>query len=356
MSPSASPLPTLPEQARADRRVRAWLFTVAALVFAMVVVGGATRLTDSGLSITEWKPIMGAIPPLSDADWQEAFQKYQQIPQFHQVHKTMTIEGFKFIFWWEWAHRFLGRIIGAVFALPLLYFFARGRLRPGLGGKLSGLLALGALQGAIGWYMVSSGLVDRVEVSEYRLALHLFTALLIFGLLLWTAFGLADETKRRDVAGLTSPERGLAPVLVAAVYLQIVLGALVAGLRAGLAYNTWPTMDGAWIPEGLFRLSPLWTNFFENETLVQFNHRLVAYTVLALALVQAIALIRSRDRHEMTGSAALVLAAALAQVILGIATLLLAVPLWLGLLHQAGAVIVLALAIRHWHLTRTGIA
>lgn len=334
----------------ADRRVRRWLFAVAMLVFAMVVVGGATRLTDSGLSITEWKPIVGAIPPLSESDWAEAFQKYQQIPEFHHVNRSMTLEGFKVIFWWEWGHRFLGRIIGLAFALPLLVFWARGDLRPGLGGQLTGLLALGGLQGAIGWYMVSSGLVDRVDVSQYRLALHLGTALLIFGLLLWTAFGLG--ARGASPGGLSAGERRFAPVVAGAVFVQILLGAFVAGLKAGLAYNTWPTMDGAWLPDGLLRLSPLWLNLFENETLVQFNHRLGAYVVLGLVVAQAVSLWRSRDRHAAAGSAMLVLAAVVAQAGIGIATLLLAVPLWLGLLHQAGAVIVLGLAVRHWHIVR----
>lgn len=340
--------------ARNDGAVRAWLLAVAALVLAMVTVGGATRLTDSGLSITEWKPILGAIPPLNDADWNDAFQKYQQIPEFHRVNKTMTLEGFKFIFWWEWAHRFLGRFIGLAFAVPLAVFWARGMLRDGLGGKLAGLFALGGLQGAIGWYMVSSGLVDRVDVSQYRLALHLGTAFLILSLLLWTAFSLAPSDRPQNVGGLTPWQRRLAPLLVMVVFLQVVLGALVAGLKAGLAFNTWPTMDGAWVPDGLMRMAPWWINLFENETLVQFNHRLVAYAVLALAAAQAVSLWRSRGVHDVAGSAMLVLAAVLAQVALGIATLLYAVPLWLGLVHQAGAVIVLGLALRHWHLTRHG--
>ena len=339
-----------------DGAVRLWLYAVAALVFLMVVVGGATRLTDSGLSITEWKPIMGAIPPLTDAAWQEAFSKYQQIPEYHHVNKGMTLEGFKLIFWWEWGHRFLGRLIGLAFGLPLVVFWLQGALRPGLGSKLAGIFMLGALQGAIGWYMVMSGLVDRVDVSQYRLALHLLVAFLILALLLWTAFGLAKPSEMATRPLLTEGQARMAPVLVGLVLMQIALGALVAGLKAGLAYNTWPLMDDALVPDGLLRLEPRWINLFENETLVQFNHRLVAYAVALIALVQAVSLWRSRTAGRARRTAAVALLAVLAQVAIGIATLIAAVPLWLALLHQAGAAIVLALALRHWHMVRHGYA
>ena len=333
-----------------DGWVRLWLFGVAGLVFAMVIVGGATRLTDSGLSITEWKPILGALPPLTDADWHDAFTKYKQIPEYRHVNPNMTLEGFKFIFWWEWAHRFLGRVIGIAFALPLAFFWWKGALRAGMGGKLAGLFALGGLQGAIGWYMVSSGLVDRVDVSQYRLALHLSVAFLIYALLLWTAFSLGGERSRAMAIAPMPWQTRLAPLLVLLVFVQVFLGALVAGLKAGLAYNTWPAMDGALVPEGLFRMQPWWINVFENETLVQFNHRLAAYAVFALALTQVWVWRREERASVLRSSAALVGAGVLLQVVLGIATLLMAVPLWLGLLHQAGAAIVLGLALRHWYL------
>ncbi len=344
------------EAADGDPAVRLWLFVVALLVLAMITVGGATRLTDSGLSITEWKPIIGVIPPLSMADWQDAFTKYQQIPEYQQINKGMSLEEFKFIFWWEWAHRFLGRFIGVAFALPLAVFWWTGKLKPGLGKLLWGVFALGGLQGAIGWYMVSSGLVDRVDVSQYRLTLHLSVAFLIFALILWIAFGLGRDASTARAPDISGWAARLAPLLVGLIFLQVALGALVAGLKAGLAYNTWPTMDGAIFPEGLLRLEPWWLNLFENETLVQFNHRLVAYIVTVLAVVHVIALTREPGAGPAIGSAALVGAAIGIQMILGIVTLLMAVPLWLGLVHQAGAAIVLGLAIRHWHILRKGYA
>ena len=303
-----------------DRTIAKWLFAVAALVFCMIVVGGATRLTDSGLSITEWKPIMGAIPPLSGADWDIAFEKYKEIPEFHRVNKDMTLEGFKSIFWWEWAHRFLGRIIGLAFAVPLLVFWQRGMLRPGSGPKLLGVLALGGLQGAIGWYMVSSGLVDRVDVSQYRLALHLGVAFLILGCLVWLALDHWSIDPDVEDAVLTPGQRKMAVALVAAIFLQVLLGALVAGLKAGLAYNTWPDMNGAVIPAGMGELSPWYLNIFENVTPVQFNHRLMAYIVIGLALANAWSYLKQRVM-ALRNSAMLVAGAVLLQAGLGIWTL-----------------------------------
>jgi len=330
-----------------DAAVRVWLFLVAGLVFLMIVVGGATRLTDSGLSITEWKPILGAIPPLNAADWHEAFAKYREIPEYHLVNKGMSLEEFKFIYWWEWSHRFLGRFIGVAFALPFIAFLAMGKLRQGFALKLAGVLALGALQGAVGWFMVQSGLVDRVDVSQYRLALHLSIAFLIFALLLWLAFDL--EGKESVSASVPAGWTRLAEVIASLVLLQVMLGALVAGLKAGLAYNTWPLMDGALVPDGLGALSPWYVNFFENVTTVQFNHRLTAYAITLLALWQAWGLRQTHPDTAISRSAAWLAAAAVCQVILGIWTLLAAVPLALGLAHQAGAAIVLGFAVRHLH-------
>jgi heme a synthase len=336
------------ELQRSDNVVSLWLFSVAALVFLMIVVGGATRLTDSGLSITEWKPILGAIPPLTDADWQAAFAKYQQIPEYDQVNRGMSLAAFKEIYWWEWGHRFLGRFIGIAFAVPFALLWFGGHLRPGWPLKLAGVLALGALQGGIGWYMVMSGLVDRVDVSQYRLALHLSVAFLILGLLLWLAFELKTLAQR----GRTRPANALrcgAIFLTALLFVQVVLGALVAGLKAGLAYNTWPLMDGAFVPEALFALRPWYLNIFEDETTVQFNHRLVAYAVTAAAIWQTWAIIRSPAPAQLTKSALWLVSAIAAQVLLGIWTLLAAVPLSLGLAHQAGAAVVWVLAVRHLH-------
>ena len=276
----------------ADGAVRAWLWLVVALIVAMITVGGATRLTDSGLSITEWQPLLGVIPPLSEADWQAAFLKYKQIPEYRDVNAGMSLEAFKFIYWWEWSHRFLGRFIGIAFALPLLAFWIAGRLPPRLAPKLLGVLALGALQGFVGWYMVRSGLVDRVDVSHYRLALHLGLAFLILALLVW----LALEVQDGPVAAASKAQRRAALLLVALVLLQVVLGALVAGFKAGFSYNTWPLMDGRLVPTGLGTLSPWWLNVFENVTTVQFNHRVTAYALALAALWHAAALAREPAR------------------------------------------------------------
>jgi cytochrome c oxidase assembly protein subunit 15 len=328
--------------------VETWLWFLAALVFVMVTVGGATRLTDSGLSITEWKPIMGAIPPLSEADWLIAFEKYKQIPEYHLVNKGMALDEFKFIFWWEWAHRFLGRIIGFAFALPFAVFWLAGKLRSGLAPKLLGVLALGGLQGAIGWYMVSSGLSERVDVSQYRLALHLSVAFLIFGLLVWFAL---DERRARlgGSHGLvTGFVRGFAPVLLVLVFLQIVLGAFVAGLKAGLVYNTWPSMNGQFVPSDYWIEGHGLMSLFESHAAAQFNHRMMAYAVLAAIVVQVIAIARGGVTWSPKSSGLMLLAIMLLQAVIGIATLLLHVPLTLGLLHQATAVLVLGVAV--WHL------
>lgn len=332
-----------------DRTVAKWLFAVAALVFCMIVVGGATRLTDSGLSITEWKPIMGAIPPLSAADWEAAFEKYREIPEYHHVNKGMSLDEFKFIFWWEWGHRFLGRLIGLAFALPFAWFWYTGRLRAGLTPRLAGILGLGALQGAIGWYMVQSGLVDRVDVSQYRLALHLGVAFLILALLVWTALDLWPREGERSGVRISTTARLVAGLLLAAVGLQVVLGAFVAGLKAGLVYNTWPDMSGVMVPDGLFAMSPWYLNLFENVATVQFNHRMAAYLVAILAFAN-LALFWSSSAQALRRSAIAVAVLVLAQIVLGIWTLLAAVPLWLGLVHQGGAAIVLAAVVYHWFL------
>ena len=330
--------------------VRVWLLAMALLVLAMVSVGGATRLTGSGLSITEWQPIMGVIPPLSDAAWQDAFEKYRQIPQYKLINKGMSLDAFKAIYWWEWTHRFLGRLIGVVFLVPFLYFLVTGRVTRALAPKLAGICALGGLQGAIGWYMVRSGLAERTAVSQYRLALHLGLAAVIFASLLWVALSLRrSQAVSQDVS---PSRRRVAVALLGLVFLQIVAGAFVAGLKAGAGYNTWPLMDGQLVPNGLGVMSPWWTNLFENATTVQFNHRLVAYVLTGAVLWHVSALLsRARDPH-VRASAVTLLVAVLAQVALGIWTLLAQVPVSLGLAHQAGAMIVLAAALWHLHTLR----
>jgi cytochrome c oxidase assembly protein subunit 15 len=331
--------------------LRVWLLGVAALGFPMVSVGGATRLTGSGLSITEWQPIIGTVPPLSNADWLEAFAKYQQVPQYHHVNRGMSLEAFKFIFWWEWTHRLLGRLIGFAFLAPFLYFLAVGQIPRSQMGRLAGIFVLGGLQGFAGWYMVRSGLADRLEVSQYRLALHLALAVLIFGALLWVAMSLDEQRRHADAPAPPAGTAGAA-VLVGLVFLQIVLGAFVAGLKAGAGYNTWPLMDGQLIPHGLGAMEPWYLNLFENALTVQFDHRVVAYVLLGATLWQAWAVHRRSRDQGARRSAAILAAGVLAQAMLGIWTLLAQVPLALGLAHQAGAAAVFGLAVWHLHALR----
>ena len=332
--------------------MRVWLFTVAALIFVMVSIGGATRLTGSGLSITEWQPIMGAIPPPTDAAWQEAFDKYRQIPQYQQINKGMSLPAFKFIYWWEWSHRFLARLVGIVFFVPFVYFIFARRIPQALVPKLAVVFLLGGLQGFIGWYMVSSGLAGRVDVSQYRLALHLSLAVLILGAVLWIAFGLRDPPVQRTAASLTG--YGTAMVILGLVFLQIVAGAFVAGMKAGAGYNTWPLMEGRIIPEGLFALYPRWANLFENALTVQFNHRMLAYVLFAVVMWQAWRVVQHTSDSAGQLSAIALLFAVIAQVALGIWTLLAQVPIELGLAHQAGAVTVFWIAVWHVHTLGRG--
>lgn len=314
---------------------------MCALVALMVVVGGATRLTDSGLSITEWKPISGAVPPLSEMHWLEEFAKYQTTTEYQLVNRSMTLEDFKEIYWWEWGHRFLGRFIGLAFAVPLIFFVATRSVSRSLAIKLFALFLLGGAQGLLGWWMVQSGLTERVDVSQYRLAAHLALAILLFALMFW----LALEVRRPMAAGNRQPLFPWALALVVSVYAQMILGAFVAGLRAGRAYNTWPLMDGKFFPDGYFGSSPRFADLFETIAAVQFNHRLGAYLVAA----GAFAFFLAARKTSAAPYGRIVLFAVLAQFGLGVWTLLSATPLALGLLHQAGALCVLAAALYAAH-------
>ena len=328
---------------RAAQRI--WLFVVLVAIFALVLVGGATRLTDSGLSITEWKPIHGVIPPMSEADWQEELQLYRQIPEYQLINKGMSLDEFKRIYWWEWAHRFIARSVGVLFGLPFLFFLATGRVEKRLRWPLFGLLVLGGLQGAVGWWMVASGLVDRVDVSQYRLATHLTLACLIFAAIVWVMRGLAPHSD--DPVPSIGLRRG-AGALVALVLVQIYLGGLVAGLDAGLASSTWPLMNGAIVPDGLLELTPSWRNFFENELTVQFVHRMSGYLLFALVLWHMMASIR-RGRGSTHCRRAVVLFVMVAiQALIGIVVILTQVPVGWALLHQGWAVLVLGFAVAHW--------
>ena len=327
------------------RAIRLWLLTVAALMFVTLVVGGATRLTESGLSIVEWKPLTGIFPPLDDAGWQTEFDKYKTIPQYRARNSGMSLADFKTIYWWEWTHRMLARLVGGVFLLPFLWFLSRGSIELGLRARLWTIFGLGGALGAIGWWMVASGLADRVSVSQYRLAFHLTLACVIYAMVLWTAQRLVP---RQDVASPRRVRAG-AVLLLLLVLVQIYLGALVAGLRAGALYNTWPLIDGSFIPDAsrLLFEEPWWRNFFENALTVQFDHRMAAYGLLGLALFHLIDVVRAGGtRPARDGALALTMAVTL-QALLGIVTLLHQAPIALALLHQVMAMIVLTIAVIH---------
>lgn len=322
--------------------VAVWLFTIAAMIYVMVVIGGLTRLTESGLSIVDWRPLTGWLPPLSDAAWQQVFDAYKASPQYLKVNLGMTLADFKAIFWLEYVHRLWGRLIGVAFLLPFLIFVWRGRLGEGLMRRLVLMFLLGGVQGALGWYMVKSGLAKDPAVSQYRLAAHLGVALIIYGYILWVAHGLAFPSRRPSVG------RGVrvsAVLLLLSVFVTALAGALVAGIDAGLAYNTFPTMAGQWIPGGLFELTPKWLNSFENVAMVQFQHRCLATATVLFALVFWAFARAAAPRGRAGVAMGLLPVVALAQFALGAATVVKAVPVSLGVLHQATAVLLMSVAL-----------
>ena len=324
--------------------VRVWLIAMACLVFAMVLVGGATRLTESGLSITQWKPVTGVLPPLDAAGWQAEFDRYKQIPQYSQMNADMTLDGFKSIFWWEWSHRLLARIVGAAFIVPALWFWFTGRFKGALGRQVLVTTGLLALEPIVGWWMVSSGLSARTEVAQERLAIHLLIAAGTFGALIYAAVGLGVRRRTR-----ASPAFSIsAAVFTALVYCQLGLGALVAGLRAGMIYNTWPLMGDRLVPGEAFS-SPL--AFLNDPATAQFLHRSVAYAVLAFAFAQGFAAFRS-GVATLRRRAVILTGIALLQVALGITTLLFFVPIGIALAHQATALILVGFAVAHVKATR----
>lgn len=332
----------------ATRSVAWWLLACAGMVFAMAIIGAITRLTESGLSITEWKPITGAIPPLSEAQWLEEFEKYKRIPEYQVLNKGMSLEEFKRIFFWEWFHRLWGRLIGLVFAVPFVWFMVTGRVGRSLAPRLVGLFLLGGAQGFLGWFMVQSGLVDRTDVSHYRLAAHLFVAVLIYMALIKVALGLLDP--RRPDGSLHPGVRCHGRLALGLVLVTLVWGAFVAGLDAGHAYNTWPLMNGTLAPVEMWNLSPALLNFVENTAAVQFAHRwlaiLTGLVVLAFCWRLRATLTDARTRMLALATGGMMLG----QIGLGIATLLLAVPIWLGALHQGGALVLIGLMV--WTLHR----
>ncbi len=341
-----------PRAPTAERPIAFWLLFCAAMVFLMVVIGGITRLTKSGLSITEWQPVEGVLPPLSDAQWQDAFDKYKAIPQYAAIHAGMTLGAFKQIFFWEYLHRLWGRLIGVVFAVPFLFFLLRGRIPRALAPRLAGLLVLGGLQGALGWYMVESGLAGRIEVSQYRLATHLLAAVIIYMALLWVALDLLSPIAAPGRDRRQAPlRRGVGAILLL-VLVTLTAGAFLAGLRGGLFYNTFPLMNGSIAPPEYWSLAPPYLNWFENPASAQFDHRLLAeltWTATALLWLYALRIdLPHRARlalHALLGLATL-------QAALGIATLLLVVPLPLAVAHQAGALLLVTAALVAFHALR----
>lgn len=335
LPPFSRSAPAAPRPAAIAR----WLLAVALLVFCMVVVGGITRLTESGLSITQWKPITGAIPPLTHDQWMEAFRLYQQIPEYRQINRGMTLGDFQFIFFWEWAHRLLGRLIGVAFALPLLWFAVRRAIPRGYGWRLVALLALGGLQGAIGWWMVKSGLSVRTDVSHYRLAVHLLTALFIIGGLIWTALDL--RALARSPRARPAALRPFALVVLLILLIQLMLGAFTAGLDAGYVSNTWPLMNDHIVPEGIQWLGSLWATVSSDPYLVHFLHRWWAW----VAAVALILLARRAKQAGQRGASIAINAALGTQILLGIATVISGIALPIAVLHQAvGALLVAAAA------------
>jgi cytochrome c oxidase assembly protein subunit 15 len=327
-------------QQNSNRAIAIWLFAIAALIFTMVVLGGVTRLTRSGLSMVEWAPIMGVVPPMTEHSWQETFDKYKQFPEYQKINKGMDVEEFKSIFWFEYSHRVLGRTIGLAFLIPFIIFLVRRKIPKKEAPKYIFMFVLGGLQGLLGWYMVKSGLVNRPHVSQYRLTAHLVAAISIYSYILWVAWGLILGKSEGDKARLHQV-RNFAIALTALIVVMIVSGGFVAGTKAGLAYNTFPTMNGYWIPNGLYAMQPWWLNWFENPTTIQFNHRTIAWLlILAVPAFWAFAIRHVRDKPTRL-AIHLLLAMLGIQVVLGITTLLYAVPVSLGAAHQGGALLLL---------------
>ena len=337
------------------KQVVGWLVVCGILVFCMIIVGGATRLTHSGLSIVEWEPIVGTIPPLNDTDWNQVFDEYKGSPEYQLINFGMSLDEFKVIFWWEYFHRLLGRLIGFVFFVPFLFFLLTRRLNAELTGRLLGIFALGGLQGGMGWYMVASGLVDEPNVSQYRLTAHLGIAFLIFGAITWTAMSVLYPSK----TNLSVPVRSMCRTSVAVsatLFLMVLSGGFVAGLQAGLIYNTFPLMGNSFIPPNLFALTPFWTNFFDNMTTVQFDHRIIAY-ILAIMIPIFWFKLRRRDVSNRTRTLSNLLLGLLAlQIVLGITTLIYHVPTVLGVAHQAigSLLFITSLAVTQSIISRRG--
>jgi len=346
MSDSSSPAAT-------QRHIATWLLIVCAMIYVMVVLGGVTRLTHSGLSMVNWHPIAGIIPPMSDSQWQAEFDNYKHYPEYQKLNQGMDLAGFKSIFWFEFAHRLLGRSIGLVFLLGFLWFAIRRQLNRELWPQLAAMFVLGGMQGLLGWFMVKSGLVDRPHVSQYRLTAHLSLAIAIYGYILWVALGLLIPKREYAPASELPRLRKTSIALWVLICVMIISGGFVAGTHAGFVYNTFPTMNGFWFPPGLYGASPWYHNFFDDLTTVQFNHRIIAYTIF-VSVIAFVLWARSLNLPKPTMTAVYaVLAAMLLQVTLGISTLLSHVMVQVGAAHQGGALVLfttVAVLVRLFHI------
>jgi len=342
---------TLNQGLQYDRQIAYWLFFSAAVIFGMILLGGVTRLTNSGLSMVDWKPIMGVIPPLTEADWQGMFLKYQQFPEYQKINLGMSLEEFKYIFMYEYLHRVLGRLIGIIFIVPFLFFYFTKRIKAGLTPKLLIMLIGGGFQGLLGWYMVKSGLVDNPHVSQYRLTAHLGAAVLIYSFILWTAFGLVNPTSQQP-SGIKNFSYSLSVI----IYLMILTGGLVAGTKAGYAYNTWPLMGDSFIPAGLYSTAPAWLAAFEDITTIQFNHRIFAYIIIGLILTFSFKALRAKIEGPIKIGLYCMLALLFLQVTLGISTLLYHVPVPVAAAHQVVAVALLSASLFVSHCLRNSTA
>ena len=329
--------PAITREEQHSRQIAYWLFCCAAVIFGMILLGGVTRLTNSGLSMVDWKPLMGIVPPLSEADWQHMFFKYQQFPEYQKINMGMSLEAFKSIFMYEYLHRVLGRLIGVIFILPFLFFYFTKRIKAGLTPKLLIMLLGGGFQGLLGWYMVKSGLVDKPDVSQYRLTAHLGAAVLIYSFILWTAFGLVSPKSSQP-----SQLKTFAYSLSGLIFLMILSGGLVAGTKAGYAYPTWPLMGDSFIPAGPYSMSPGWLAAFEDITTIQFNHRIFAYVIVALVLTFAAKALKSDIQGPAKIGLFFMLGFLVLQVTLGISTLIFYVPVPVAAAHQVGAVALLS--------------
>jgi len=332
-------------QNKHDRQVATWLFFVATVIFFMIILGGATRLTHSGLSMVDWNPIMGVVPPLNEAEWTTTFERYKEFPEYQKINTGMSLDDFEASFDFEYFHRVLGRLIGLIFLLPFLFLWFRGAIRRSMLPQMFIMFILGGMQGLLGWYMVKSGLVNEPQVSQYRLTAHLMAAVIIYSYILWVAFGLLKKDTTEAIDEVRVKLYGYAKMMTGLIVFMITTGGFVAGTKAGYAYNTFPLMGDKFVPEGMYTLQPFWLNWFENITAIQFNHRMIAYLLFLLVPLFCFAVRRLATSQRSRTAAHLLLAMLVVQISLGVATLLLHMPVAIAVSHQGGAIILLTLVL-----------